>query len=351
MPDRYALVLAGGRGERFWPWSRPERPKQLLPLGRGGRSLLGATIDRALRVVPAERILVLTAHDLVATVRRECPAGVEVIGEPAARNTAPAIALAALIVRARSPRASFAVLPSDHLVDDVDAFAVDLERGFAAAEHDPVLVTFGIRPSGPDTNFGYIRRGERVADRLFRVAAFTEKPRREVAESWLASGDHFWNAGIFVWGAETFLRALQAARPALHEGVAALAAAIGTPDFEALLTRRFPALESISVDYAVLEQAPNVLVLEAAFDWDDLGSWGAWARRQPRDARGNVVVGDALAVDCDRCVVVGEGGTAAALGLADMVVVHVGGATLSCRMDQTEQVRRVSEALRTRETR
>ena len=348
MPDRYALVLAGGRGERFWPWSRPERPKQLLPLGRGGRSLLAATIERASRVVPAERILVLTAHDLVEAVRGQCPAGVEVLGEPAARNTAPAIALAALMFRARSRAASFAVLPSDHLVDDVDAFAADLERGFAAAEHDPVLLTFGIAPSGPDTNFGYIRRGARVADRLHRVAAFTEKPRREVAEAWLASGDHLWNAGIFVWGADTFLRALLAARPALYQGVAALAPALAEPDFEAVLARRFPALEAISVDYAVLEQAPNVLVLEAGFDWDDLGSWGAWARRQPRDARGNVVVGDAIAIDCDRCVVVGEGGTAAALGLTDMVVVHVGGATLSCRMDQTEQVRRVSEALRSR---
>ena len=351
MPERHVLVLAGGRGERFWPWSRPERPKQLLPLGRGGRSLLAATIDRALRVVPAERILVLTARDLVPAVREACPPGVEVLGEPAARNTAPAIALAALMFRARSPHASFAVMPSDHLVDDVDAFAADLTRGFEAAERDPVLVTFGIRPSGPDTNFGYIQRGAKVADRLFRTAAFTEKPRREVAEAWFAAGDRLWNAGIFVWAADTFLRALQAARPALHEGVAALAPAIGTPDFEAALARRFPALESISVDYAVLEQAPNVLVLEASFDWDDLGSWGAWARRQPRDARGNVVVGDALAVDCDRCVVVGEGGTAAALGLADMVVVHVGGATLSCRMDQTEQVRRVGEALRARETR
>ena len=351
MSDRYALVLAGGRGERFWPWSRPERPKQLLPLGRGGRSLLAATIERALRAVPLDHVLVITAQDLVPAVRAECPPGVEVLGEPAARNTAPAIALAAAMFRARSPRASFVVLPSDHLVDDVDAFALDLERGFALVEREPVLATYGIPPTGPDTNFGYIRRGVRLSDGVHRVAAFTEKPDRPTAEAWLLSGEYAWNAGIFVWGADAFLRALEAARPELAAGIAALAPAIGTPGFEAALARSFPSLESISVDYAVLEKAPNVVVLTPAFDWDDLGSWGAWARRQPRDARGNVVVGDALAVDCDRCVVVGEGGLAAALGLADMVVVHVGGATLSCRMDQTEQVRRVGEALRSRGTR
>ncbi|MFI5370533.1 MAG: mannose-1-phosphate guanylyltransferase [Candidatus Eisenbacteria bacterium] len=349
MPDRYVLVLAGGRGERFWPWSRPERPKQLLPLAPGGRSLLAATLERATRVTSPDRVLVLTARDLVDAVRRECPAAVEVIGEPVGRNTAAAIGAAAAWFLERSSPATFAVLPSDHLIEDVAAFASDLECAYTTAERERVLVTFGIRPTHPETNFGYIRRGARMSGRLHRVAQFTEKPDLERARAWVAGGDHHWNSGIFVWGAGVFLDALEATRPALAAPLRALTGA--GERFVERLEAVFPALESISVDYAVLERAPNVLTLEASFDWDDLGSWGAWARRQPRDERGNVCFGDTVVVDCDGCVVVGEGGTAAALGLHDTVVVHANGATLACPLDRTGQVRRVSEALRARGSR
>ena len=347
-PERFVLVLAGGRGERFWPWSRPERPKQLLPLAGGGRTLLAATVERALRLTSPERVMVLTARDLVAAVRRECPS-VAVIGEPVGRNTAAAIGIAAakFMRGARDP--VFAVLPSDHLIDDVDAFQRDFERAFTVAERERVLITFGIRPASPTTNFGYIRRGARVGERLNRVAAFTEKPDRDRAEAYLESGEYAWNSGMFVWRAGVFLDALDASRPALAAPLRAHGWTGGEEGFERSLETLFPALESISVDYAVLESAPNTLVIEAAFDWDDLGSWSAWASHQPRDARGNVVFGaGAVALDCDRCVVVAEGGAAAALGLSDMVVVHVNGATLSCRIADSDQVRRVTEAIRER---
>ena len=341
------LILAGGRGERFWPWSRPERPKQLLPLARGGRTLLGATLDRALRLVPRERVLILTARDLVEAVRAECP-GVSVVGEPVPRNTAPAIGAAAAWFQSRGSGA-FMVLPSDHLIDDVDAFVADAGRAFEAAGRERVLVTFGIPASGPETNFGYIQRGAKVGPRLHRVAHFAEKPDRAHAEQYLAGGEHLWNSGMFVWRPEVVLAALEASRPALAAPLRALAAAAGDErGFERALDPLFPGLEAISVDYAVLEHAPNTLVLEAAFDWDDLGSWGAWARRQPRDENGNVLFGDAVAVQCRRCIVVGEGGTAAALGLEDMVVVHVGDSTLACRLEETDRVRKVSEAVRER---
>lgn len=350
MPDRYVLVLAGGRGERFWPWSRPERPKQLLPLAAGGRTLLAATLDRALRLASADRILVLTAADLREAVKRECPAGVHVLGEPAARNTAPAIAAAARWIDAQEKDAAFAVLPSDHAIDDVDAFARDFEAAFAAAERDAVLLTFGIPPTSPDTNFGYIRRGDRVRDRLHRASAFTEKPDRDRAAAWLESGEYSWNSGMFVWRCSTFMNALRAGRPGIAEPLQALEWSGGDEGFEKALAPMFPALEKISVDYAVLEKAPNVLVAEATFDWDDLGSWSAWARRQPRDARGNVVHGDAVVVDCDDCVVVGEGGTAAALGQRGMIVVHVDGATLSCPLEASQDVRRVTDTVRAKES-
>lgn len=341
MAERFALILAGGRGERFWPWSRPERPKQLLPLASGGRSLLAATYQRALRLVPPDRVLVITAMDLIEPCRRECP-GARILGEPVSRNTAPAIAAAAAWIGEES---AFAVLPADHAVDDEDAFTRDLARAFEAAEREAVLLTFGIRPTGPETNFGYVRRGAKLADRLYRVAQFTEKPDRARAAAWVAGGEHLWNSGIFVWRKRVFFDALQAGRPAVAEALRGLPSG-GAAAFERALGEVFPALESVSVDYAVLEGAANTLMLEASFDWDDLGSWSAWARRQERDGRGNVRFGDTQVIDCDDCVVVGDGGTAAAIGLQKMVVVNAAGATLACRIEDSERVREVSAALR-----
>jgi mannose-1-phosphate guanylyltransferase len=351
MSDRFVLVLAGGRGERFWPWSRPDRPKQLLPLAKGGRSLLAATLDRAARLTPAECIVVLTAADLVDAVRSECPPGVRVIGEPVGRNTAPAIGAAAALFASESRDATFAVLPSDHLIDDTDAFVRDFEAAFTAAAREPVLLTFGIRPTTPETNFGYIRRGTRVSERLSRVAGFTEKPDAERAAAWLVSGDYAWNSGMFVWGARTFLDALEAGRPGLAKPLRAMRWEGGDQGFTQALGAVFPGLEKISVDYAVLESAPNTLMLDASFDWDDLGSWSAWARTQPRDGDGNICFGDALALDCTDCIVVGDGGTAAALGLSGMIVVNAQGATLACPVAASQDVRRVSDAIKGRNLR
>jgi mannose-1-phosphate guanylyltransferase len=339
------LILAGGRGERFWPWSTPSRPKQLLPLARDGRTLLAATFARARRLVPAGRVVVMTAEPLVEACRRECP-GAIVVGEPVMRNTAAAIAAAAAFFEDED---AFAVLPSDHAIDDEDAFAADLDRAFTIAAREPVLVTFGVRATAPETSFGYVRRGARLGERLHRVAQFTEKPDRGRAAAWIASGEYAWNSGMFVWRRRTFLDALQAGRPAIAAALRPLRFRAGEERaFEQALRERFPALEAISVDYAVLEGSPNVVTIDASFDWDDLGSWGAWARRQPRDARGNVTWGDAVAVECDRCVVVGDGITAAPLRLQDMVVVATAQGVLACRLEDGEHVRRVAEAVRAR---
>lgn len=345
VPTRGVLILAGGRGERFWPWSTPTRPKQLLPLASGGRTLLAATFDRARRITSADRVVIMTAESLVEACRRECP-GAIVVGEPVMRNTAPAIAAAAAFF---AETEAFAVLPADHAIDDEEAFARDFARAFEVAERESVLVTFGIPAGEPDPNFGYLQRGAVLADRLFRVARFTEKPTREKATEWLAAGGYLWNSGMFVWQRRTFFDALAASRPSMSAALRDLSFAPGDERaFERALSERFPPLESISVDYAVLECSPNTVGIEATFDWDDLGSWGAWARRQRRDARGNVVFGDAVVVDCDDCVVVGEGGIAAAMGLRETVVVHVNGATLACPLAKSEQVRQVSEAVRAR---
>jgi mannose-1-phosphate guanylyltransferase len=340
-----ALILAGGRGERFWPWSTAARPKQLLPLARGGRTLLAATFQRALRLTDAGRVVVMTAESLVGACRRECP-GAIVVGEPVMRNTAPAIAAAAAFFEDDAP---FAVLPSDHAIDDEDGFATDFARAMDLARRDRVLVTFGIPATAPETNFGYVRRGQQLAERLHRVAQFTEKPDLARATAWVASGEYAWNSGMFVWTRRTFLDALEAGRPAIAQALRPLRFhAGGERAFEQALRETFPPLESISVDYAVLERAPNVVVLSAAFDWDDLGSWSAWARREPRDAHGNVTWGDALPVECEGCIVVGDGVPAAPLRLRDMVVVATTQGVLVCPIGESENVRKVSEAIRAR---
>lgn len=350
MPERCVLVLAGGRGERFWPWSRPERPKQLLPLATGGKTLLATTLERARALVPPERVLVMTSRDLKAAVARECePLGIgNVVGEPVMRNTAAAIGAAATWWSERLGDPAFAVMPADHAIEDRAAFVADLKLAFDLAEREKVLVTFGIRPTFPNTSFGYVHMGPPVAERVRRADRFTEKPDLEHARAWVESGEYLWNSGIFVWRCSSLLNELESQRPKLANPLRHFADAKDAAALERKLDDVFPALESISIDYAVLEKAPQVLLIEATFDWDDLGSWSAWARRQPRDDRGNVLFGDAVAVECDRCIVVGDGGTAAALKLSDMVVVNAGGSTLACRIADSDQVRRVSEAVRAR---
>ncbi len=217
-PTRGVLILAGGRGERFWPWSTPKRPKQLLPLASGGRTLLRATYDRACRLAAPEHVVVMTSEALVDACRAECP-GAIVVGEPVMRNTAPAIAAAAAFF---DDAHAFAVLPADHAIDDEAAFTDDLARAFQVAEKDAVLVTFGIPPTSPDTNFGYVRRGAKLAERLHRVAQFTEKPDRARAEQYVTSGEYAWNSGMFVWTRRAFLNALTAGRPAIAEALAPL---------------------------------------------------------------------------------------------------------------------------------
>jgi mannose-1-phosphate guanylyltransferase len=343
--DAGVLILAGGRGERFWPWSTAARPKQLLPLARDGRTLLAATFARARRLADPAQIVVMTAGTLVEACRRECP-GAIVVGEPVQRNTAPAIAAASAFFENDSP---FAVLPSDHAIDAEDAFTADMTRAIDLARREAVLVTFAIPPTSPDTTFGYLRRGTKLGERLHRVAQFTEKPDLARAKAWVASGEYGWNSGMFVWRRRTLLDALEAGRPAIAQALRPLRFGPGEERaFEQALSDTFPALESVSIDYAALEGAPNVVAIDAAFDWDDLGSWGAWARRQARDPRGNVTWGDAVAVECERCIVVGDGVTAAPYGLADMVVVATREGTLVCRTQDGEQVRKVADAVRAR---
>ncbi|GAB3745182.1 mannose-1-phosphate guanylyltransferase [Microlunatus parietis] len=343
---RYAVIMAGGSGTRLWPLSRKGMPKQLLPLV-DGKSTLRLAYERLAGVVPDERILVCTgaAHlDLVAADVPELdPANL--LGEPEGRDSLNAIAWPAALLAERDPDAVMTVLSSDHLISPVARFADALQDGFAAAESDPgALVTFGVVPTSPHTGLGYLERGAEVAGRsgVCRVEAFVEKPDRETAEGYLASGRYWWNSGMFAWRAETFLDQLRQLLPDTHAQVRELAA---HPD---RLAGIYPRLTKISVDYAIMEPVSqgratgHVLAVGLPIDWQDIGGFAALADLLPRDESGNATEGPSvLHLSKDNLVInkSGDGRLVAMVGISGTVVVQTPEITLVCPLAEAGRVK------------
>jgi mannose-1-phosphate guanylyltransferase len=352
----HAIVMAGGSGTRFWPASRAALPKQLLPLA-GERTLLEDTVARLEGLVPPERVLVVTSARLLDAARRQLPQVPEagLVGEPCKRDTAPCIGLAALLVSRHDPDATMAVMPSDHVITPAAKFQDAIRQAAALVEAAPGrLVTFGIRPTYPAESFGYIQQGAALAVApgaapAHVVARFREKPPAQVAAEYLAAGDSLWNAGIFVWKAATILAALRERQPDCLAHLERIAAAWDGPDREAVFAREFAAIKGISIDYAVLEHAADVVVIEAPFTWDDLGGWSAVARQRGVDAEGNTIVGRHLGIDSVRTIVHAAGDhLVVTMGLEDMLVVHTPDATLVADRTREEAVRKVVAELEQR---
>jgi mannose-1-phosphate guanylyltransferase len=343
----YVLILAGGSGERFWPLSRRTRPKQLLSLFTE-ETLLEATLRRLDGLVPPERILILTNADQEAGVRacaKDLPAE-NIVAEPAKRDTAAAIALGVGWVAARDPGATMAVLPADHLIKDAEAFRQTLRTAQAAAEHSGELVTIGIQPTWACPGFGYIEVGSKYSlpsaaqgPAVHDVARFREKPDAELAESFLRQGNFRWNAGMFIWSIPAILSTFNRHAPVLAEFIQRLHA---TGDFAATLLEHFPTLPKISIDYAIMEKASRVLMVEAVFDWDDVGSWTAVAKYLAEDAAGNHSNTALQTINAGGNIVFSKRKAfIGLLGVTDLIVVETEDALLICDKNEAEKIKQL----------
>jgi mannose-1-phosphate guanylyltransferase len=358
----HAVILAGGSGTRLWPASRTLCPKQFLKV-QGDRTMLQATADRLAGLVPPDRIVIATTKSLAWACEEQLPhlPPGAILAEPCPRNTAPCIGLSAIHVLRNDPDATMAVLPADQLIAPQEVLQDTLRAAAALVADDPRrLVTFGIKPRSPSTGFGYIERGAAVSAKArpvvagpadYRVARFHEKPQRDVAEQYLAAGGYYWNSGMFVWKARTILDALARHQPAMTAGLERIAAASGRPGYAEVLESEFAAMPRVSIDYAVMEQAEEAIVVEAPFEWDDVGSWAAWARYRPADVDDNRV--DAarhLAIHAGGNIVLNAdaGRVVVLAGVKDLVVIVTPDAVLVADKHDEASVAAVTKELKTR---
>lgn len=347
MSEQFAVVMAGGSGTRFWPMSRARLPKQLLPL-LGPRSMIRETVERLFPMFDADRVFVVCGRAQKEAIERdlEIIEPEHVIDEPVARDTAGAVGLAAVFLEWRSPGSAFAALPADAFVGDVPKFQEALRAGFAAAA-EGAYVTFGIRPTRPATGYGYLQRGDSVGS-ANRVRKFVEKPDAARAKELVAAGDHFWNSGIFVWRADAVLEGFRKHLPGHHARLMGIRDALGTSRLPEVLRREFEAMPRISIDHGLMEKAENVLMIEAPFAWDDVGSWSAVADRRPRDGDGNAVEALSARVETKNSIIVSSDDKhlIATLGLDGMVVVHTKDATLICPRDRADELKKLVDKIK-----
>lgn len=345
----HAVIMAGGSGTRFWPESRATKPKQLLQLA-SDRSMIQMTLDRLESLVPVENVVVATGAKLVSAISQQLPQlpPGAFLSEPCKRDTAPCIGLAAFQVLRADPDATMLIMPADHVIPEEDRFRKAMAYGAELVRQDPTrLVTFGIKPTYAAEIFGYIERGAPLAQTngdppAFSVNRFREKPDATTARRFLDAGTFYWNAGIFIWKASTLLKELAEHAPELYDRLERIAEAMGEPEYSEVLEREFAAIEGTSIDYAVMEQADTVTVVEAPFAWDDVGSWQALSRLRGSDKSGNTVIGKHLGLDTCNTIIHGEHGhLIATMGISDCIVVHTPDATLIANRDQEEAIRKL----------
>ena len=346
----FAVIMAGGKGSRFWPRSRERRPKHLLDI-QGERTIIRETVDRIRPLVPPERTLIVTGRSHAAELIRQLPEIPEenILIEPVGRNTAPCIGLAALHIQKRVSDAVMLVLPSDHRIDDEITFRRILIAAGRAASEGEALVTIGIRPTGPETGYGYIEQGDLYStcegEKIYTVRSIREKPPLDQAKRFLQQGGFSWNSGMFVWKASTVLEAIRCFLPELHVGLARIREALGTEREDEIVGEVYSAQKAVSIDYGVMEKAENVLVVPGDFGWSDLGSWDALWEVSEKDENGNAVRGSFIGIDAGDSLVHCPGKLVALVGVRDLLVVETDDALLICRRGRSQEIRKVVETL------
>ncbi len=359
----YAVILAGGSGTRFWPLSRELYPKQMLSL-LGPHSLFQETLLRIREAILPEKTLIVTNERHAFDLKRQAASiasGYRFLPEPEMKNTAPAIGLAALHLRREEAEAIMVVMPSDHLVRRPAQF-LELLEGATEPAHQGFLVTFGIKPSRPETGFGYLQVAQSTSipdlsgtppdpsPPILKVERFVEKPDPKTAEGYLASGQYYWNSGIFLWRAATILEEIKTHLPNLHNELGLMEAALGTSEERGALAQAYSQIDPVSIDYGVMEKSSRVVLLEADIGWHDVGSWSALDEVCPRDDAGNIKSGNLLDRGSQDSILLAGSRILATVGLKDMVVVDTEDATLVCPKEHTQQVKGVAEELKKRDS-
>ena len=352
--NRYCVIMCGGAGTRFWPFSRHDRPKQFLDFFGTGRSLLQMTVDRILPIVSPENIILVTNKEYASIIREQLPEVKEsnILLEPARRNTAPCVCWAAKHIYALNPEALIVTLPSDHMVLKEKEFCNAIDEGFEFVEKGNRLLTLGIKPTHPHTGYGYIQQGQMEKDfpGIYKVKAFVEKPNPDMAEMFVSSGEFFWNAGIFIWRANSILEAFDKYAPEIAQTLDAPVGVYGSREEPEFISRHFPDCVNISIDYAIMEKASNVYVKTVEFGWSDLGAWKALYDASPRNSEGNVTQNcKAITTGCSNSIFAVEGNKiVVADGLKDYIVADTGKALLIYPMKDEQKIRNIVNDVKSR---
>lgn len=350
---RTAVIMAGGRGERFWPQSRTALPKQFLSLTDDGKTLLQLTVERLLPVVELQDIFVVTSEQYASIVKEQVPElpRANILCEPMAKNTAPALGFAAAAIAARYTDATMYVMPSDHVIKNKRLFADTLRLAGKVAEQQNALITLGITPTYPETGYGYIRFDQSESEDLpnvYRVDRFVEKPDYVTAERYVEDGNYLWNSGMFVWKASTFLNALKEFLPSVAELADTIKTSIGTETYHEKLEDAFQKVVGVSVDYGVMEKARNVYTIPSSFVWNDVGSWRSIEGINQLDSDGNVAKGNVVHLESENSVFVSNSRLITAAGVKNLIVVETPDVVLVCDKDSAQDVKKIVEKLKSK---
>ena len=341
--NTHIVIMAGGIGSRFWPMSTPQYPKQFVDVLGRGKTMIQMTVERFAPLCPIENFWVVTSADYVDIVKEQLPGIPEgnILPEPAMRNTAPCIAYACWKIRQQSPDANIVVTPADALVEDADEFRRVIGKALDFTARGCRIVTVGIKPTRPETGYGYIATGDAASGEVLKVDSFREKPALDVAKEYLAAGNYLWNAGIFVWNVDTIVGSIRKYTPDLAEKMDRMAESFRTPSEKEAVAEIFPTCQKISIDYAVMEKADYIFTIPGDFGWSDVGTWGSLRTLLPHDGNGNAVVGENVHLyECSGCIVHAPGASSVVLqGLKDSIVVEREGRLLICGLGEEQRIK------------